>query len=253
VRHCLLFLFKISGDVEPARYQWLRSYFSGRIQRIRMGDCVWLLRVLLKAAINEIAQIFEYLRLLFDADDMKLSLPVRDFQDCLKIKNDLVDWCGANLLELNVGKCKSITLSRLRHPVEFSYMLGGIIFVDSITDFGVVMDSRMSFSRHATVGKVLPMLGFVKKLLSEFRDHVSFARPKLEYASCVWRLWRPFYDVHINRIERVLRKFVRCGWTDTDTCDLPPYVDRCALMCLETLTRRRSVACVMFFFRRFIR
>jgi hypothetical protein len=51
-------------------------------------------------------------------------------------------------LELNVGKFKSITFSRLRHPVEFSFMLGGIILecVDSITDLGVVMDSRMSFS-----------------------------------------------------------------------------------------------------------
>jgi hypothetical protein len=55
--------------------------------------------------------------------------------------NRLVDWCGANSLELNVGKCKSITFLRIRHPVEFFYMLGGIIFdrVDSITDLGVVM------------------------------------------------------------------------------------------------------------------
>jgi hypothetical protein len=65
---------------------------------------------------------------LFYADDMKLFLPVRGFQDCLKIQGDLnrlVDWCGANSLELNVGKCKSFTFSRLRHPVEFSYMFGG--------------------------------------------------------------------------------------------------------------------------------
>jgi hypothetical protein len=39
VRHCLL-LEKMSGDVEPTRCQWLRSYFSDRIQRIRMVDCV---------------------------------------------------------------------------------------------------------------------------------------------------------------------------------------------------------------------
>jgi hypothetical protein len=52
-------------------------------------------------------------------------------------------------LKLNVGKCKSITFPRLRHPVEFSYMLGGIILdrVDSITDLGFVMDNKMSFSR----------------------------------------------------------------------------------------------------------
>jgi hypothetical protein len=71
-------------------------------------------------------------------------------------------------LELNVGKCKSISFSKLRHLVEFSYMLRSIILdcVDSITDLGVVMDGRMSFSRHidATVRKALAMLGFVKRL-----------------------------------------------------------------------------------------
>jgi hypothetical protein len=44
--------------------------------------------------------------------------------------------------------------------------------VDSITDLGVEMDSRMSFSRHidVTVGKALVMLGFVKRLSGEFKD-----------------------------------------------------------------------------------
>jgi hypothetical protein len=70
--------------------------------------------------------------------------------------------------------------------------------------------------------------------------YVSLVRPKLEYAS--WVL-RPVYDVHIIRIELMQRKFVRyalrgLGWTDM--YDLPPYVDRCALICLETLTRRRT-------------
>jgi hypothetical protein len=114
-------------------------------------------------------------------------------------------------LELNVGKCKSITFWRLRHPVEFSYILGGIIFdrVDSITDLGIRMDSRMSFFKHIVppVGKALAMLGFVKILSVELRDpytlrtfYVSLVRPKFEYASCVWR---PFYHVHVNRIDCV--------------------------------------------------
>jgi hypothetical protein len=53
--------------------------------------------------------------------------------------------------------------------------------VDSSTDLGVVMDRRMSFSRH--------MLGFVKTFSGEFRNpytlrtlYVSLVRPKLEYA-----------------------------------------------------------------------
>jgi hypothetical protein len=65
-------------------------------------------------------------------------------------------------------------------------MLGGFIpdRVDSITDLGVVMDNRMSISIDVTVGKALAMLGFVKRLSGEFRDHyslrtlyVSFVRP----------------------------------------------------------------------------
>jgi hypothetical protein len=96
----------------------------------------------------------------FYADDMKLFLPVRDFQSDL---NGLAERCEANALELNVGKCKSIMFSRLRHPIEFSYMLGGIILdrVDSINDLGVIMDSKMSFTGHidVMVGRALAMLG----------------------------------------------------------------------------------------------
>jgi hypothetical protein len=53
-------------------------------------------------------------------------------------------------LELNVGKCKSITFLRLHHTIECSYMFGGIILdrVDSINDLGVKMDSKVSFTGH---------------------------------------------------------------------------------------------------------
>jgi hypothetical protein len=51
VRHSLL-LDKMSSDVEPSRRQWLRSYFSGRIQRITMfREIFWLLRVFFRAVI----------------------------------------------------------------------------------------------------------------------------------------------------------------------------------------------------------
>jgi hypothetical protein len=79
----------------------------------------------------------------------------------------------------------------------------------------------------------------------EFRDpytlkslYTSLVRLNLEYASCVWN---PFYDVRVDRVERVLRGL---GWRDM--YDLPPYEDRCALLHLDTLTKRRSIVCVMF-------
>jgi hypothetical protein len=83
--------------------------------------------------------------------------------------------------KLNVGKCKTITISRSSHPVEFSYMLGGNVldWVSSINDLGVIMDEKMTFSKHVDVmvAKVFRMLGFIRRLSLEFRDlytlHVS--------------------------------------------------------------------------------
>jgi hypothetical protein len=98
-------------------------------------------------------------------------LPVRGFRDCLKIQNDLkkmADRCEANALELKVGKCKSITFSRLRHPILNFRIHGGIILdrVDSTNDLGVILDSKMAF----TVGRALAMLGFLKRLSCEYLE-----------------------------------------------------------------------------------
>jgi hypothetical protein len=114
------------------------------------------------------------------------------------------------------------------------------------------MDEKMNFSEHVDVmlGKAFAMLRFIRRLSLEFRDpytlkslYTFLVRPKLEYASCVWS---PFYDVHVDKVERVQRRFIRyalrgLGWTDV--YDLPPYEHRCGLLRLDTLVKRRSIAC----------
>jgi hypothetical protein len=64
-------------------------------------------------------------------------------------------------------------------------------------------------------------------------------------------VWNPLYDVRVDRVDRVQRRFIRyalrgLGWTDMH--DLPPYEYRCALLHLDTLTKRQSIDCVMFIF-----
>jgi hypothetical protein len=88
-------------------------------------------------------------------------------------------------LELNVGKCKSITFSRLCHPVEFSNMLGGITLdhVDSIIDLGAVMDSRMTFFRHIDV-TLLKQKHEKKQIQVQYRNgakDVLFLESKMFY------------------------------------------------------------------------
>jgi hypothetical protein len=94
------------------------------------------------------------------------------------------------------------------------------------------MNEKMNFSEHVDVmvGKAFVMLEFIRRLSFELRDpytlrslYTSLVRPKLAYASCVCS---PFYDVRVDKVERVQRRFIRyalrsLGWTDI--YDLPPY------------------------------
>jgi hypothetical protein len=83
-------------DIEPARCLWLRSYLTGKIQRIRIGDAVFKeIRVTSgvpqRSHLGPLCFIWFVDRILviFDYDDVKLFLPVRDFQDYMKIQSDL--------------------------------------------------------------------------------------------------------------------------------------------------------------------
>jgi Reverse transcriptase (RNA-dependent DNA polymerase) len=127
--------------------------------------------------VYDISRIFSHVRVLFYADDMKLFLPVSSSQDCLKIQSDLdrlAQWCSENELPLNVSKCKSITFTRSFNPTRFLYAIGSSTLerVDSITDLGVVLDSKMTFKKHidVTIAKGFAMLGFIKRLSKEFQD-----------------------------------------------------------------------------------
>jgi hypothetical protein len=57
--------------------------------------------------------------------------------------------------------------------------------------------------------------------------------------------------VRADKVERLHKRFIRyavrgLGWMDT--YDLPPYEHRCALLRLDTLVKRRFIACIMFIF-----
>jgi hypothetical protein len=67
--------------------------------------------------------------------------------------------------------------------------------VSSITDLGVIIDEKI--------------LGFISRFSLELRDpytlkslYTALVRPNLKYASCEWN---PFYDVRVDRVERVYR------------------------------------------------
>jgi hypothetical protein len=101
---------------------------------------------------------------------------------------------------------QSHIVTRFLSPVRFTYTISSSTLerVVSITDLDVILDRKQWFRNHidATIAKGLAMLGFIKRLPSEFRDpynlkvlYVSLVRSMLEYACCIWQ---PFSTLFIS-------------------------------------------------------
>jgi hypothetical protein len=116
-----LLLEEMSVGIEPKRCLWLRSYLTARIQRIRIGDAVSKdIR-----GTSGIPQSSHHETLCFIWFVNRISVifvsSTRGFKVCIKIQSDLnklSEWCERNSLFLNVDKCKTITFSRTRYPVN---------------------------------------------------------------------------------------------------------------------------------------
>lgn len=186
---------------------------------------------------------------------MKLYIVVRTEDDCRRLQKSLTlfaDWCNRNKLILSVEKCQVITFHRLKTPVMFDYHISGNVLnrVTSVTDLGIQLDAKMTFDLHRSeiVSKATRQLGFISKVAKDFSDphcwkslYCALVRPILENASIVWH---PYQVTWCIRIERIQKRFIRLAlrnlpWRDPD--NLPPYPDRCRLLGLDTLDRRRKV------------
>jgi ribonucleases P/MRP protein subunit RPP40 len=157
-------------------------------------------------------------------------------------------------LDVNAGKCSSITFTRRRVQSRRIYNLNGseLENVTSVRDLGVILDSSMKFSSH--IGQItstaMKVLGFVKRFSSDFRDfsvlkllYCALVRPHLEYCSVVWS---PFVIEDIKRIESVQRKFTKFACRKMVPQRELSYKDRCAYLGLETLESRREKAGQIF-------
>lgn len=104
-----------------------------------------------------------------------------------------------------------------------------------------------------TITKANRQLGFILKISEDFRDplclrslYCSLVRSILEYSVVVWS---PYQSCWIARLESVQRRFVRFAlrhlpWRDAT--NLPAYADRCQLLGIDTLEKRRCNAQAVF-------
>lgn len=182
---------------------------------------------------------------------------IDDCRQLQKIVDMFSNWCKDNCMSISVGKCAVISFSRSKNPLMWPYSIegGAIERVSSFKDLGVILDTQLTFREHYSfvIAKANKNLGFIFRISKEFTDphclrslYCSLVRSILETAVVVWS---PYHDVWIKRIESVQSKFIRYAlrflpWNNP--YELPPYENRCRLLELDTLEKRRKVAMAVF-------
>lgn len=197
------------------------------------------------------------------ADDLKLYHVVSDRSGAVDLQEDInafEAWCRENRMAVNVSKCKVMSFYRIKEPVIFDYSIGSAVLtrVSQVVDLGVLLDTQLTFKPHVDVkvAKAYSMLGFLKRLCTEFVDtrcltslFNAHVRSHLEYASVVWS---PSSQELSSVIESVQKGFVLYALRRTVRSDrnyeLPPYDERRKVLRLERLSTRREHSRVFFLY-----
>lgn len=190
---------------------------------------------------------------------MKIMKQVSTVEDAILLQEDLdnfQNYCAINKLDLNISKCYVCSFTRKPNPINFNYTLLGtpVNRVNVIRDLGVTFDSKLIFGVHIdnVVKKASKALGFILRISSEFKSiktikilYCSFVRSHLEYGS---QVWNPNYNIYINRLESIQRKFLRYVQFRTKVY-LPNYPKRCKKFHILPLFERRNIADLVFLFK----
>lgn len=136
------------------------------------------------------------------ADDVLLYHCITDNCDFLAVQesiNSIEQWSSDNHLQLNVLKCKTMTISRKRspsHPANPLLLNGEALEkVDSYKYLGLLLTADLSWSSHISgiCAKARKILGLVYRRFYGAADqeaikqlYISIVRPHLEYGCQIW-------------------------------------------------------------------
>lgn len=187
---------------------------SGVPQGSNLGPLFFLL------FINDLPRVIKFSKCLLFADDLKLYKEIQGHDDVIKLQMDLdncYNWGIKNKLFFNIKKCCVITFFRNKNITMYDYKINGekLQRCTSVRDLGVYMNYNLSFAVHIEklANDAYKSLGFIMRNSRELSNIQSLmllfnalVRSKMEYA-CV--IWSPFYQSHINKLEKIQNKFLR--------------------------------------------
>lgn len=150
-----------------------------------------------------------------------------------------MNWCSENGLQVNIAKCKVITLTHKRNPISHDYYYEEgekIDRVNEIRDLGVIIDAKLSFTTHIELmkNKSKSMLSFVKRTCRQKFDldsakllYASLVRTNLEFASTVWMPHHKSYKVSVESVQKQAVIYMNGNYVNREENNyvLTPYVD----------------------------
>lgn len=221
VGNCLISLIK-SYLVNRSQYVTINGVKSKKIipiSSVPQGSCIAAL--LFAIFINDLIPLLKCETLLL-ADDLKIFTNIKSYNDGIALQEDLNtlnNWCTTNKLKLNANKCVVISFTRKndQRTTLYNYRINNIELRREtvVRDLGILMDEKFTFASHidSITKRSYRMLGFICKTLHKFQNlnsyfllYNAYVRSSLEYASTIWN---PHYNVYINQIEKVQKRFTR--------------------------------------------
>jgi len=220
--------YDISGHI----LYWIRDFLSNRTQRVKVGSSLSsyspvcsgvpqgsvLGPILFLIFINDICNIITNdVEMKLFADDVKLYLEICNELCCSQIQcclDNIFSWCNAWQLKLSPSKCAVLSIGY--KGFDFCYKINNIAIqhVNSFKDLGITIDQALSFESHINeiCGRANQRSALIFKCFTSrdpfllLKAFITYVRPLLEYASC---LWSPFQLHLIDKIESVQRRFTK--------------------------------------------
>ena len=252
---------------------WFANYLSGRHQRVVIDGATsqWapvtsgvpqgslLGPLLFIIFINDlpdvaIGDVFTSLY----ADDTKVYRNINTIEDCMSMQKTLTNmdtWTRQNNIRFNASKCKALTITRKKSPLNFIYKLDNVELehVSTEKDVGVNITNSLTWNTHihAIIAKANELLGLLKRTCPLLNDvsarrslYLALVKSHLSYAT---QVWSPDKIALKTQIERVQRRATR--WILKQRVGVMSYRDKLLTLKLLPLTFDRELKDLVFFYK----
>lgn len=266
VSHKLLLSKMLSYGISKELIIWIEAFLCHRTQRVKINNAFSSSKPVLSGIpqgsvlgpmlfvifINDLPKVCDQLcKIFLFADDSKIYKHITNNNDYLCLKEGcqkVFDWSRQWNMSLNIGKCKVLSLTKMRNTsqkLDYGFELDSHKFitldhVEDMKDLGVIIDCQLTFWQHINekINKAYQMLGIIKR---NFRDmdkdtflllYKCLVRSHLEYANSVWN---PYKNYQISALERVQKRATKL----IGVCKNLHYNERLRFLKLPTLNFRR--------------